>query len=103
MGGAMGLEIPVPRPAPFPLGPVLDRLAARGTPCRVVMVDNLLRDPGGPPPESWRDVRLKTPHGMVTVVARPGGTAVVVFGNAAELLQEDQRLVAEAIRETGSP
>lgn len=93
----MGLEILCPRPAPFPLEPVLERLAAGGLACRVVMVDNLLCDPAAPAPRVWRDVRLKTPHGMVTLVARPGGTAVVVFGNAADALQDDQRRVAAAL------
>jgi hypothetical protein len=93
----MGLEITVDRAAPFPLEPVLDRLAAGGLVCRVVMVDTLLCDPAAPSPRVWRDVRLKTPHGMVTLVARPGGTAVVVFGNAGAALQEDQRKVAAAL------
>lgn len=93
----MGMEILAPRPAPFPLEPVLERLALDGLPCRVVMVDNLLCDPSAPSPRVWRDVRLKTPHGMVTLVARPDGTAVVVFGNAGEALQEDQRRLAAAL------
>ena len=93
----MGLEITVTRPAPFGLELVLARLAAEGLPCRIVMVDNLLCDPDAPSPRLWRDVRLKTPHGMVTLVVRPGGTGVVVFGNASAPLQEDQRRIAAAL------
>jgi hypothetical protein len=93
----VGLEILSSKEAPFAIEPVLARLAADGLACKVVMVDNLLCDPSAPPPRVWRDLRLKTPHGMVTLVAREGGTAVVVFGNAGTALQEDQRRVAAAL------
>jgi hypothetical protein len=94
----MGAEIVVPRGAPCRLQPVLDALAAAGLPAVIAMVDNALRRPGAPPPEEWRDVRLRTPAGMVTLARRPDGVAIVVFGNADPGLQDVQRRVAEAVR-----
>jgi hypothetical protein len=77
--------------------PVLDALAAAGLPSAVAMVDNALRPPAAPPPEEWRDVRLRTPAGMVTLRRRPDGVAVVVFGNADEPLQAAQHTIAETL------
>jgi hypothetical protein len=94
----VGLEIVVPRERPLPLGPVLEALGAAGVSAVVAMVDNALRPPGAPPPEDWRDVRLRTPAGMVTL-RRPGtGIAVLCFGNADAALQAAQRAVADAVR-----
>jgi hypothetical protein len=94
----VGLEIVVPRPGPCRLAPVLDALAAAGLPSAVAMVDDTLRPPAAPPPEEWRDVRLRTPAGMVTLRRRPDGVAVLVFGNADGALQAAQRAVADAVR-----
>jgi hypothetical protein len=94
----VGLEIVVPRDRPLPLRPVLDALGAAGVPAVVAMADNALRAPGAPPPEDWRDVRLRTPAGMVTLRRQGDGIAVLVFGNADAALQAAQRAVAEAVR-----
>jgi hypothetical protein len=94
----MGLEIVVPRDRPLPLQPVLDALGAAGVPTAVAMADNALRPPTAPPPEEWRDVRLRTPAGMVTLRRQERGIAVLVFGNADAALQAAQRAVADAVR-----
>jgi hypothetical protein len=93
----MGLEIVVPRPSPCPLAPLLERLTASGFPTSIAMVDNQLWSPRATPPGQWRDVRLRTPAGIVTLLHRPEGVAVVIFGNADAVLQEAQRRVAEAL------
>jgi len=97
----MGLEILVARSRPCPLTHILDALAAAGLRSAVAMVDNVLQGPGAALPLEWRDVRLKTPAGMVTLRRSPSGVAVVVFGNADAALQAAQRMVAEAVR--GAP
>ncbi len=94
----MGLEAMVPLEGPCPLAPVLERLAAAGLPTTVVMVDGTLQAPAAPLPDAWREVRLKTPAGMVTLARRPSAVAVVVFGNASAELQQAQRAVADALR-----
>ena len=95
----MGLEILVSRNDPPPLSALLERLAVMGMPAAIVMVDNILQAPGSPAPTAWRDVRLKTPMGTVTLVQRDGGIGVVVFGNASVQLQEAQRRVGAAVAE----
>ncbi len=62
------------------------------------MVDNALRPMQAPPPDDWRDVRLRTPAGMITLRRHAGGIAIVVFGNADAALQAAQRTVADALR-----
>jgi hypothetical protein len=96
----MGLEVVVPRGDAVPLQPLLDALATAGLPATIAMVDDALRAPTAPPPEAWRDVRLRTPAGMVTLARRAGGVAVIVFGNADAALQDAQRRVADALRRT---
>jgi hypothetical protein len=94
----VGLEIIVPRERPLPLGSVLDALGKAGMPAVVAMADNVLRPPGAPPPEEWRDVRLRTPAGMVTLRRQTAGIGVLVFGTADAALQAAQRAVADAVR-----
>jgi hypothetical protein len=94
----VGLEIVVPRERPLPLGPVLDALGRAGVTAVVAMADNALRPSGAPPPEEWRDVRLRTAAGMVTLRRQTAGIAVLVFGNADAALQAAQRAVADAVR-----
>ncbi|MGH7268236.1 MAG: hypothetical protein ACREMB_25740 [Candidatus Rokuibacteriota bacterium] len=94
----MGLEVVVPRRDACRLQPVLDALATAGLPATIAMVDSTLRAPTAPPPEEWRDVRLRTPAGMVALARRPDGVAVIVFGNADAVLQDAQRRIADALR-----
>jgi hypothetical protein len=76
---------------------LLATLATRGLRGMVAMVDGALQMPGAIVAPSWRDVRLRFPAGTITLARRPGGVAVVVFGNADEALRAAQRQVAEAL------
>jgi hypothetical protein len=76
---------------------LLAALAAHGASGMVAMVDGVLQMPGTIVPETWRDVRLRFPAGTLTLARRPGGVAVVVFGNADARLQELQGQVSEAL------
>jgi hypothetical protein len=93
----MGLEVVVPRVSSVGLATVLDALAAAGLPSALAMVDNVLQGPGAAPPAAWRDARLRTPAGVVTLRRVPSGVAVVVFGNADDALRAAQRTVAETL------
>lgn len=93
----MGLEVVVPRVPSVGLATLLDRLAAAGLPSTLAMVDNVLQGPGATPPAAWRDARLRTPAGIVTLRRIPSGVAVVVFGNADEPLRAAQRTIAETL------
>jgi len=83
-------------------GALLGALAARGLRGMVAMVDGALQMPGATVAASWRDVRLRFPAGTITLARRPGGVAVVVFGNADEALRAAQRQVLEALA-AGTP
>jgi hypothetical protein len=93
----MGLEVIVPRVSSVGLATLLDRLTAAGLPSAVAMVDNVLQGPGASPPETWRDARLRTPAGVVTLRRVPSGVAVVIFGNADDALRAAQRTIAETL------
>jgi hypothetical protein len=92
----MGLE----RLAPHPdrsLPEIVAALAAAGVTAILVMIDNAFVVPGRPLPEAWRDARVKTPAGTVTLARRPDGIAVVVFGNADEPLRAAQDAILRAL------
>jgi hypothetical protein len=93
----MGLDLVVAHAGPCPLAPLVATLTAGGLPCVVAMVDGVLQAPGREPPLDWRDVRLRTPAGTVTLRRVAEGIAVVVFGNADEALRAAQRTIAAAV------
>ena len=93
----MGLEVVVSRPTPPDLAAALARLAATGMTATVVMVDGRLHAPGAAVPPTWRDVRLSTVAGMLSLRRRPDGVAVVVFGNAGDALVAAQRALADCL------
>ena len=93
----MGLELAVPRSVVPSLSAVAAAFAGAGLTGMLVMVDNQMLAFGAPPPERWADARFRFPAGTVTIVRRPTGLAVVVFGNADAALQEVQRRVADVL------
>jgi hypothetical protein len=95
----MGLEIIVSAAGGDEIAPLLQRLADRGQAVSVIMVDGALHAPSLPVPSGWREVRLKTAAGMVTLKRRADGIGVVVFGNADAALTAAQQLIAAALRE----
>src|SRR4051794_8943953 len=107
----MGLEVVVPwgspeagiaGAAPCPLAPLLTKLAADGLPAAVAMLDGALHSPLAPLPDDWRDVRLKTAAGTVTLTRKPGAIAVVVFANADDALKAAQAKIAAAFASSAS-
>jgi hypothetical protein len=81
------------------LGALLAKLAGAGLPSAVLMIDQQLVTPGAPPPARWREVRLKTPAGTVTLKLDGGAIAVTVFGNADPPLQAAQETIARLLSE----
>jgi hypothetical protein len=94
----MGLELVVAGAGDRALPAIADALAAAGIPAMVVMIDGALVAPGRPPAAPWRDVRLRTPEGTLTLLRRGADLAVVVFGNADEPLRALQAQIAAALR-----
>lgn len=92
----MTLTVRPSRPLP-PWSDVTAELAHRGLSVQTRMIDGQLAFPDEAPPNGWREVRLGTPHGMVTVQRTGEAFAVVVWGNADEGLRGDWRSIAEAL------
>ena len=99
----MGMEhvIRFPSGAPPDLRRVMALLAQHNFPVQVRMVDGELSLPDEAPPESWKEVRLGTPAGMVTLARRGGEVAVVTWGNADEAMQRAWNAVAWAVAAAG--
>jgi hypothetical protein len=94
------MDLVVPHPEPCAIARVVERLAAAGVRAQVMMVDDQLVAPGAQVSDGWRDVRLRTPAGTLSLKRRGAEIAVVVFGNADAALQAMQRAVAHAIEES---
>lgn len=90
---SMGLTVTI-QPT-RPLDQALAALATAGFTCQVLAVDGQLVHPTAPVPASWREVRVRTPAGMITLRQQGGEVALIVFGNAdAALLAARDRLAA---------
>ncbi len=76
-------------------------LAECGFPVQVRMIDGELSFPDEEPPEAWRELRLGTPQGMVTVRREPDRVVAVTWGNADLALVEAWNAVAWAFAEAG--
>jgi hypothetical protein len=95
----MGMEVVVPRRSDIDWPALLGHLQSHELPAMVAMIDGALQMPGAVPTASWRDVRLRTSAGTITLARRPTGVAVVVFGNADESMLAAQRVIADALQE----
>jgi hypothetical protein len=83
---------------------VADLLAGRGYPVQMRMIDGELAFPDESPPEGWRELRLGTPGGMITLRRDPGGLTLVTWGNADANLRQAWNALAWACAEvTGGP
>lgn len=80
---------------------VMTLLAQHDFPVQVRMVDGELTLPDEAPPERWKEVRLGTSSGMVSLVRRGGEIAVVTWGNADEAMQRAWNAVAWAVAKAG--
>jgi hypothetical protein len=79
------------------LAELLANLERAGLPSSLIMVDNQLVSPKIPPPSTWRDVRLKTPAGTVTLKRDPSGVTVTIFGNADPALVAAQDTIVKLL------
>jgi hypothetical protein len=86
-------------PAAPAWGAVRDLLAARGFPVQVRMIDGELSFPDEAPPETWRELRVGTPQGMVTLRREQGGVVLVTWGNADLGLRQAWNALAWAYAE----
>jgi hypothetical protein len=80
---------------------VRDLLARHGYPVPLRMIDGQLAFPDEAPPEEWRELRVGTPGGMVTVRREPGQMVLVVWGNADAPLRQGWNALTWALAEAG--
>jgi hypothetical protein len=59
-----------------------DFLSSRGFPLQLRMIDGQLAFPDETPPATWSELRIGTPHGMVTVRRQGRRFTFVTWGNA---------------------
>lgn len=99
----MGMEQVVTFPGSgVPAWPaVQERLAAGGFPVQMRMIDGELAFPDEAPPETWREVRVGTAHGMVTVRRGPDRVTCVTWGNADAGMRQAWNAVAWAFAAAG--
>ena len=95
----MGLDQRITFPATqAPSWPnIKQRLADRGIACELRMIDGELSFPDETPPEDWRELRLGTPGGMITLRRESDGVRLVIWGNAESGLLAARDAIADVI------
>jgi hypothetical protein len=76
-------------------------LAGRGYPVQMRMIDGELAFPDEAPPAGWRELRVGTPGGMVTLRRQAGRVVCVTWGNAQDDLLRAWNALTWAVAEAG--
>jgi hypothetical protein len=77
-------------------------MAERGFHVDVRMVDGELTFPDELPPESWREMRLGTPGGMITLRRNANAVSVVTWENADPAMRDAWHAVTWAFAKAGN-
>jgi hypothetical protein len=98
----MGMDRTVTFPGTPPSWPaVAAELERCGVPVKYQMIDGELAFPDETPSEAWREVRLATPGGTVTVRRAADRVTCIVWGNADAVLRQAWEAVAQAFAAAG--
>jgi hypothetical protein len=98
----MGMHQTVTFPGDTPAWPAVQTLLAeRSIPVKVQMIDGELSFPDEVPSEHWKELRIGTPGGTVTVRRSANQVACVVWGNADATLRQAWIAVAQAFADAG--
>ena len=81
---------------------VSELLRVRAFPIQLRMIDGELALPDELPSESWQELRIGTPHGMVTLRREPTRIQFVIWGNAEPALQTARHVLAWTFAELGN-
>ena len=77
-------------------------LGQRRFPVQLAMIDGQLSLPDEMPPDTWRELRVHTPAGMITLHRQQGAIAVVTWGNAAGPLLQAWNALTWAVAEASA-
>ena len=80
---------------------VRDFLSQRGFSVQMGMIDGQLAFPDELPQENWRELRLRTPQGMVTVRREVERLVFVTWGNADNAMLQAWHALVWAFAEVG--
>jgi hypothetical protein len=80
-----------------------DSCAKQNVPVQLRMIDGELAFPDETPPHDWRELRVGTPAGMLTLRRESDGITLVVWGNADENLRRDWNTLAAVLGELTGP
>ena len=98
----MGMEQTVSFPVSVPAWSAAAGLLARcGFPVQLRMIDGQLAFPDELPPDDWRELRVGTPGGMVTLRRQEGAVVCVTWGNADLAMRQAWNALAWACAEAG--
>jgi hypothetical protein len=99
----MGVERTVRFPAGTvpPWSEVSGLLTRHGLAPQVRMIDGQLAFPDEQPDDNWRELRIGTPQGMVTVRREADAVRCVTWGNADPALAQAWNAIAWAFAEAG--
>jgi hypothetical protein len=87
---------------PVPEWPRVAQLLSRCSfPVLLRMIDGQLAFPDEQPPESWGELRIGTPQGMITVRREPDRVRLVTWGNADAAMLQAWNALAWAFAEAG--
>lgn len=72
-------------------------LAAKQFPIDLRMIDGELSFSDETPPDTWRELRVGTPAGMITLRRQPDGITLVIWGNADAKMRQAWNALTWAI------
>jgi hypothetical protein len=99
----MGMDQAVTFAGPLPTWDAVQQLlAGRGYAVQMRMIDGQLAFPDEAPPEAWRELRVGTPQGMVTVHRDGQRLVFVTWGNADTVMRQAWNALAWAFAQVGA-
>jgi hypothetical protein len=81
---------------------VADLLAECGFHVDMRMIDGELAFPEDPPPEAWRELRIGTPGGMITIRRTGNAVSVVTWENADDAMRGAWQALTWALAHAGN-
>ncbi|MFL5244030.1 MAG: hypothetical protein ACJ8FY_18155 [Gemmataceae bacterium] len=77
-------------------------LSTKAYPVQMRMIDGQLAFPDEMPASDWNEIRVGTPHGMITIRKEPNRLVFVTWGNADVEMQKAWNALTWAFAEAGS-